>query len=68
MDEEVDALGVGDTDLNKTRRLAGTDQHRQVIEVEHPDRIAVGVRHVLVWDPVPPRARQDDGIHGHKVP
>ena len=68
MHDEIDALGGGNTDLEQPRRLVGTDQHRETVEFEHSDWVAVGVEHLFVGDPVLPRARQDDRSTGIKLP
>lgn len=40
-----------------------TDHHRQVVELEHSGRVAVGVEHVFIGDPVLPSACQDHRVH-----
>ena len=43
MDDELDTLGGGDADLEHAAGGVGTYQHVQVFEVEHSDRVSVGV-------------------------
>jgi hypothetical protein len=66
--DEVDALSMSDTDLQQRTRPRRINQYRQVTRLEDPDRVAVGVKHVFVEDPVLPGARQDRRIHSLKLP
>ena len=68
MNDEVDALRVCDTDLEQSGRLVGSDKHGEVVEVENSNWVSVGVKHVVVEDPVPARAGQDDRVHYTKLP
>ena len=63
MNDEVDAFGGGNTDLQQDCLAIRTDQHRQVVELEHTGRVAVGVEHVFISDPVLPSTCQDHRIH-----
>jgi hypothetical protein len=47
VDDELDTLGGGDADLEHAAGGVGTYQHVQVVEVEHSDRVSVGVEHVV---------------------
>jgi len=38
MDDELDTLAVGDPDLEKTTVLIRTNEHHEIVKVEHPDR------------------------------
>jgi hypothetical protein len=68
VDDEVDRLCVGDADLKEKGRLGWADEHGQVVEVEDSDRVSVGVKDVVVGDPVLPGAGQDYRIHEPKLP
>jgi len=50
MNNELDPLGLGHTDLKEPGGSVGTDEHGESVEVEHSDRVAVGVKHVVVGD------------------
>ncbi len=63
MDDELDTFCRRDADLEHPPGLIGADQHDQVVDVEDPDRVALGVEHVVVGDPVFAGACQDHGIH-----
>lgn len=52
VNDEVDRLRAGDADLHKTRRLVRADEHGEIVEVEHSDRVSLGVQDVVVDDPV----------------
>jgi len=52
MDDELDALRVSDADLEQRTRTRRADEHRQVAGLEDPDRVAEGVQHVFIEDPV----------------
>lgn len=41
----------------------GTDEHGEVVEVEHSDRVSVGVQHVVVGDLVSAGGTHDHRIH-----
>ena len=60
---ELDALGGSSTDLEQAADSIGPDQHRQVAELQGPDRVAVGVKHVFVGHPVLAGARRGDRIY-----
>lgn len=47
MDDEVDPIGVGNADLERSSRAVGADEHHEVIDGEGSDRVAVGVKHVV---------------------
>jgi hypothetical protein len=47
---ELDPLGLSDSDLEEAGGVVGTDQHLEVTEVEHSDGVSVGVQHVVVGD------------------
>ena len=44
--------------------FVGADQHDEIVEIEGSGRIAVGMEHVVVTDPVFAGARQDHRVHG----
>lgn len=68
MDDEVDSVTDRDSDFEHPAAVIGADQHGESIEVEDPDRMAVGVEHVSVGDPVLSSARQNHRIHPIKLP
>jgi hypothetical protein len=43
VDDELDTLGGGDADLEHAAGGVDTYQHVQVVEIEHSDRVSVGV-------------------------
>ncbi len=67
MDNELDALTLGDTDLEKPTVRICADQHHKIAKVEHPYWVSVGVLHVLVLDPVLAGTVQNHGIHAIKL-
>ncbi len=48
MDDELDAVTNRNSDFEHPAAVIGADQHAESIEVEHSDRVAVGVEHVGV--------------------
>ncbi|MFN7149247.1 MAG: hypothetical protein ACK4V6_07180 [Microthrixaceae bacterium] len=64
MDDELDSV----TDFEHPAAVIGADQHGQSVEVEDTHRVAVGVEHVVVGDPVLSSARQNYWIHRIKLP
>jgi hypothetical protein len=50
VNDELDPLRLGDTDLPQSSSGVGADGHGEVAEVEHSDRVAVSVEHVVVGD------------------
>jgi hypothetical protein len=67
VDDELDSFGLGNTDLKETGFPISTNVHGEITKVEDSDRIAVGVQHVLIVNPVLAGASQDHGIHGIKL-
>ncbi len=67
MDDEVDAFGVCDPDLQEAAGLRWSDEHREVVQVEHSDWDAVRVQDVVVRDCVFPGARKNHGLHLRQV-
>ncbi len=63
MDDELDTFALGDTNLERATVLIGSDQHHEIIEVEHTYWVPIGVQHVLVFDPVLPSAVRNHRIH-----
>jgi hypothetical protein len=68
MERAIDGLRVGKSDLKEAGGAVWADQHCEVVEVEHSDRVAVGVKDVVVCDPVLPGAGQDHRGHRTKLP
>ena len=62
MDDELDSVTDRDSDLEHPSAVIGADQHGESIKVEDSDRVAVGVEHVGVRDPVLSSARQNHPI------
>jgi hypothetical protein len=52
MNDELDAIGCGNTNLQDECCVVWADQHDEVIELEYSDWVAVGVEHVVVVDPM----------------
>ena len=63
VDDDVCGIAVADTDLDQRPRRAGADQHDEIIELEHADRMEVGVKHVAVCRPVAACAGKDLRLH-----
>ena len=68
MNDEVDALTVADTDFEDSGRPVGSEEHGEIVEEQHADRVVVGVDHVLVEHAVLACAGEDDRIHTIKLP
>jgi hypothetical protein len=51
VDDEFDLLGVGDTDLEQSAVGCSSDEHRQAVEVEGADRVAVAWSMSGSWMP-----------------
>lgn len=67
VDDEVDSLAGADADLEESACEVGSDQHGEVVEYEHADRVVVGVDDVVVCDAVFASARKNDRIHAIKL-
>lgn len=68
VDDELHAFSCGDSDLDQAPRLVGAEQHDEIVEIEDPDWVAVGVEHVIATDLVFAGACQDHGIQTIKLP
>ena len=64
MHDEVDALSRRYPDLQQAACLISADQHDQTVDLEHSNRVLIGMQHVIVADPVSACARQDRWVHG----
>ncbi len=67
MDDEVDTFTSAQTDFDQSRSPARADQHRQIVEPEHPDRVLTSVKHVLISNAMALGAVEDDPIHVIKL-
>ena len=67
MDDELDSLTIAEADFQESRCSVGADQHGQVIEPQHPDRVLIRMENVLVDDAVLSCAVEDDRIHVVKL-
>jgi hypothetical protein len=56
------------TPISRGPGAVAADEHGEVVECEHSDRVVVGVEDVIVCDPVLAGARHDDGIHDVNLP
>ncbi len=63
VDNELDPLRSGRANLQEAAGRVRSDQHGEFVELEHSDRIAVGVKHVVVSHSVLAGARYDDRIY-----
>lgn len=63
MDDELDSLSGAQTDFDQTRRPVRADQHCQIVQSEHPDRVLKSVKHVLIGNTMFSGAVEDDRIH-----
>ena len=68
MNDELDSVTDRNPNFEHPAAVIGTDQHGEAVEVEDSDRVAVGVEHVGVGDPVLSSARQNHRIHSIKLP
>lgn len=68
MHHEVDGIGIRDADLNQPSRLIRTDEHGEVVEGEHSDRVPVSVQDVVVEDPVLSSTPENYRIHNVNLP
>ena len=53
--------------LEHPPRFISSDQHDEIIQFEHSNRVSVGVENVVVSDSVLAGTCQDHGIHWHRV-
>lgn len=67
MDDELNTISRTETDFQQPCRSVGIDQHRQVIELQHTNRVLKRVEHVVVGNAVFSGAIEDDGIHRVKL-
>jgi len=51
VNDELDFFCLGDTDFEHASIDSSADEHDEVVEIEHSDRVAVGVEHVIVCSP-----------------
>jgi hypothetical protein len=51
VDDELDPFGGDHADFETSRGVVGADEHGQIIDFEHTDRVAVGVKDVVVGSP-----------------
>ncbi len=68
MDDELDPVTDRYSDFEHPAAVIGADQHGESVEVEDSDRVAVGMEHVGVGDPVLSSAHQNHRIHPVKLP
>jgi len=67
VNDELDCVCRGDADLKQAAIDSSADEHAEIVEIEHSDWVAVGVKNVIVCDPVFACALQDNGIHEHQL-
>ena len=63
MDDELDTVTATQPNFQQSSSPVGTDQHRQVVEPKHSDRVLIRVENVLIGDAMLPGAIEDDRIH-----
>ena len=68
MDDELDALCRGNSNLEEAPGSIRPDEHHQVVELEDSDREPIRVEHVIVVDLVLSRTLQDHRIHFVNLP
>lgn len=68
MDDELNALTDRHSDFEHPAAVIGADQYVEPIELDDSNRVAVGVGHVGVGDPVLSSARQNHRIRRIKLP
>ena len=57
MDDPISLAPGHDSHLEQATAAVTSDEDRNVIEAEHADGVAEGVKHVLIGDPVPSALR-----------
>lgn len=67
MDDELDSLTAAQADFQDPRRPVGADQHGQVVEPKHSDRVLIRMENVLIDDAVLSGAGENDRIHSVKL-
>jgi hypothetical protein len=67
VDDEVDALGVTDSNLEELAGTARADEHEEIVEAQDADGVVVCVEQILVVYAVLACAGEDDRIHLVKV-
>jgi len=68
MNDELNAFSRGDANFEHAAGGVSADEHVEVVEIEHSDRVSVGVQHVVIGDPVLACTRHDHGIHEINLP
>ena len=63
MDDELDVVSGRQANFEHSPGLVGTDEHRKLVKLEDSDGVSVRVADVVVGDPMPSSACQNDGIH-----
>jgi len=63
MNDDVAGLCGGDPDLDQRTTVRRPEDHREVIHLEHPDRVGVGVEEIGLGQTVPQGAGSDDRLH-----
>lgn len=68
MHDELDAIANNHSDLQEPTAVIGADQHREIVEGEDSDRVSIGVKHVVIADPVFACTFEHNGIHVINLP
>ena len=63
MDDKLDFVSGRQANFEHSPGLVGTDEHRKLVKLEDSDGVSVRVADVVVGDPMPSSACQNDGIH-----
>ena len=50
VDDELDPLSLGHADLQQPATSVSPDQHDEIADLEHTDRVTLGMEHVIVLD------------------
>jgi hypothetical protein len=66
MDDELDAFCCSDADFEHPSCVS-SNQHHEIVQLEHSDRVSEGVEHVIVRDPVFAGTRHNHRIHVYQV-
>ena len=63
MDDELDTFTAAQPNFQQPSSPVWTDQHHQVVEPKHSDRVCIRVENVLIGDAMLSGTVEDDRIH-----
>lgn len=68
MNNELHTLSHSNTNFKEVPVNSGTDQHDQILDLEHSNWIAVGVEYVFIGDSVLSSTLKNHRIHTINLP